>query len=133
MKSIPHAPFQRDSRLGHRKRLATVSLIAGVLILGMAAMAEAAMSEKEIAGNVEKAFGVQVLRVEPMTKNSVNKFAVTVMSPAGNRNSAYQVNTIAVDPATGNLVIQWGHGPSGHYLPAPPVSERTPPLTEFDR
>lgn len=133
MKLFEHFSSEKGFRAGYRARLATVSLMAGALLLGAATNAEAAMSQKEIAGKVEKEFGVQVLRVEPMAEDGKNMFAVTVMSPPGNRNSAYQVNTVVIDAATGNLVIRWGHGPSGHYLPAPPVSERTHPLTEFDR
>ena len=133
MKHPKYFSLEKAFRAGCRARLVTVSLMAGALLLGAVTNAGAAMSQKEIAGKVEKEFGVQVLRVEPMAEDGKNMFAVTVMSPAGNRNSAYQVNTVVVDAATGNLVIRWGHGPSGHYLPAPPVSERTHPLTAFDR
>ena len=133
MKRPKYFPLEKAFHAGYRARLATVSLMAGALLLGTVANAGAAMSQKEITGKVEREFGVQVLRVEPMAEDGKNMFAVTVMSPSGDRNSAYQVNTVVVDPVTGNLVIQWGHGSSGHYLPAPPVSERTHPLTEFDR
>ena len=93
--------------------LATVLVGA---VISLAAPASAAMSADQVAAAISEAYGVTVLRVEPMTEDGRAAYLVTIMNPGGDFNDAFQVNRIVVDAETGDLIPQFRHLPSRHRL-----------------
>ena len=91
--------------------------LAGLLVGGvvsLAAPAWAAMSADQVAAAIAEAYGVTVLRVEPMIEDDKSAYIVTIMNPGGDFNAAFQVNRIVVDAETGKLISQFRHLRSGH-------------------
>lgn len=125
MKSFKNSPYDR--------RIGMAAAVLAALILAVPTAAQAAMTKDQVAQKIEKEFKVKVLRVEPMTEDGKQVFAVTVMGSGGDWNHAFQVNTIAVDAATGQPVVQFGQFDGRLRKPAPFVGERTAPLTAEDR
>lgn len=115
-----------------RGALAAALLAAIVAIPAAAALA--AMTADQVAKKIANDYGVQVLGVETATgADGQTVFAVKVMNKGGNWNHAFQVNTIAVDPATGEPVVQYGQTGGQLRRAAPPVQDRTAPMTAADR
>ena len=99
-------------------RALTAVAIAGVA--GLAAPsppASAAMSRDEVKAEVEKTYGVAVLRMKETEIDGKPALAVTVMNKGGNDNRAFQVNTLLVNPDTGHLVPVYRALPDGYQLP----------------
>ncbi|PWC43485.1 PepSY domain-containing protein [Azospirillum sp. TSO22-1] len=69
----------------------------------------------EVKRQIEKEYGVTVLRVRDVTREDGSlAYAVTVMNPGGDRNSAFEVSTLEVDARTGKLVPQFRHAADGY-------------------
>jgi uncharacterized membrane protein YkoI len=69
----------------------------------------------EVKRQIEKEYGVTVLRVRDLTREDGSPaYAVTVMNPGGDRNSAFEVSTLEVDARTGKLVPQFRHAADGY-------------------
>lgn len=89
----------------------------GLLLLAIgSAPAMAAMSKDEIKAEVEKTYGVAVLRMREADSAGKPAFAVTVMNKGGNDNRAFQVNTLLIDPDTGHLVSSYRLLPDGQQF-----------------
>lgn len=93
--------------------LAAIVFVGGLLIAPGSTAAQGLMSESAAREQLEKDWGVQVLRVQADEQDGVAVFVVRVMNPGGNYNEAFQVNVLVVDRRTGELVPQFRHGPSG--------------------
>ena len=79
--------------------------------------AQAAQSEEQVTAQIEEAYAVKVLRVEPAEIDSRPVWMVTVMNDGGTSNAAFQVTTLAVDRESGELVPAFRHLESGYSLP----------------
>ena len=105
-------------------------LLASVVLAGMVAffpsVSEAQLSEAQVKEQLEKAYGVMVLRVRALDDQGKAAYAVTMMNPPGNFNEALQVNTIVVDRETGAPISQYRPQTSGVQLAARPRVE--PPI-----
>ena len=86
-------------------------------LLLAAGAAQAAMQPDEIKKQLEGAYPVQVLRVEPADIDGKPAFAVRVMNKAAGQNGAFGVTTLAVDAETGKLLPAFRHKASGYALP----------------
>ena len=93
-------------------RLAAAVAVGAVLAAG-AALALAAMSADQVKRQVERTFGVRVLKMRPMKDAGEAAFAVVIMNHGGDFNEAWQVNTIVVDAESGKLIRQFRHQASG--------------------
>lgn len=98
-----------------RARCWLATTLVGAMV-SLAAPAWAAMSADQVAAAIAEAYGVTVLRVEPMTEDGRAAYLVTIMNPGGDSNDAFQVNRIIVDAETGDLIRQFRHPPSRHRL-----------------
>ncbi|HLI12732.1 MAG TPA: PepSY domain-containing protein [Alphaproteobacteria bacterium] len=78
------------------------------------ASASAALSQDQIKAEIEKTYGVSVLRMKEIEVAGKPAYAVTVMNKGGNDNRAFQVNTILVDPESGHLVSAYRIMPDGY-------------------
>ena len=94
------------------RRLATAVAFGAVLAAG-AAPGLAAMSADQVKRQVERTFGVCVLKMRPMKDADGAAFAVVIMNYGGDFNEAWQVNTIVVDAESGKLIRQFRHRASG--------------------
>lgn len=92
-----------------------LAVIAG--LAAPSAPASAAMSHDEVKAEVEKTYGVTVLRMKEVAIAGTSALAVTVMNKGGNDNRAFQVNTLLIDPDTGHLVPVYRALPDGYQLP----------------
>lgn len=98
---------------------AVLAAAAVAVLLGLAASsgpAAAAMTKDEIKAEVEKNYGVKVLRMTDGEVAGQPALLVTVMNKGGNDNRAFQVNTLAIDPATGHLVPVYRVRPDGYQF-----------------
>jgi len=93
--------------------LAATVLMAGQLLAGELAVAQALLSDSAVRAKLESEWGVQVLRLVADEQDGAPVFVVRVMNPGGNYNEAFQVTVLVVDRLTGDLVPQFRHGPSG--------------------
>ena len=96
--------------------LAAIGLIGLAGLANLSAPAAAAMSNDEVKAEVEKAYGVTVLRMKEAEFSGKPALAVTVMNKGGNDNRAFQVNTLLIDPDTGRLVPVYRARPDGYQL-----------------
>ena len=96
-----------------RARCWLATALVGAMV-SLAAPAWAAMSADQVAAAIAEAYGVTVLRIEPMTKDGRAAYLVTIMNPGGDLNDAFQVNKIIVDAETGNLIGRIRHLPGRH-------------------
>ncbi len=94
-----------------RARCWLATALVGAMVF-LAAPAWAAMSADQVAAMITEAYGVTVLRVEPMTEDGRAAYLVTIMNPGGDFNEAFQVNRIVVDAETGDLISQFRHPPN---------------------
>ncbi len=94
-----------------RARCWLATALVGAMV-SLAAPAWAAMSADQVASAIAEAYGVIVLRVEPMTEDDRAAYLITIMNPGGNFNEAFQVNRIVVDAETGDLIPQFRHMPN---------------------
>ena len=98
-----------------RIRCCFATALVGAMV-SLATAAWAAMSADQVAAAIAEAYGVTVLRVEPMTEDGRAAYLVTIMNPGGDFNEAFQVNKIVVDAETGDLTPEFRHPPSRHRL-----------------
>ncbi len=91
-----------------RARCWLATALVGAMV-SLAAPAWAAMSADQVAAAIAEAYGVTVLRVEPMTEDGRAVYLVTIMIRGGDFNDAFQVNKIIVDAETGDLIRQLPH------------------------
>jgi len=110
------------------RRGARLTIAASLAIAGFAANPTLALSPEAVAGAVAQRFGVTVLRVTPIERDSKPLYSVVVMNPGGNFNEAFKATTLVVDPETGELVPQFRQENSGYDLPASP--DRQPPVDD---
>jgi hypothetical protein len=97
------------------RRIAILVLALG---LGAAAgVARADVTPDEVKQRLEKAYPVQVLKVEPTQIDGKPGFAVRVMSNDTSGNGGFGVSTLTVDAETGQLVPAFRHQTSGYILP----------------
>ena len=96
--------------------LAAIGLACLVGLDNLSAPAAAAMSKDEVKAEVEKTYGVAVLRMKETEIEGKPALAVTVMNKGGNDNRAFQVNTLLVDPDTGHLVPVYRALPDGYQF-----------------
>ena len=89
--------------------------VLAIALLFAAGAAQAA-SPDEVKQKIEKAYGVQVLKVSPADLNGKKIYDVRVMRKDGG-NGAFGVTTLAVDAETGNLVPAFRHKASGYTMP----------------
>ncbi len=112
-------------RLASRLAAATVVLAAALMIFASPA-ARAEVTAEQAAEAIAKAYGVQVLKVAPITIDGRAAWRITVMNPGGNFNDAFRVATVAVDAETGKLIPQFRHRASGYELSGAPRYETGP-------
>ncbi|MEQ8504383.1 MAG: hypothetical protein RIB80_03590 [Rhodospirillales bacterium] len=107
----------------------SVAIFLAILLIAsaIAGTASAAITAAETGQQVAKKFGVEVLRITPMTQRGRDAFVVKVMTPGGDTNSAFQINTLVIDANTGERIIQYGHEGGQQQWAAPPISHRTHP------
>jgi len=74
------------------------------------------MTKDEIKAEVEKTYGVVVLRMKEDEVAGKRALLVTVMNKGGNDNRAFQVNTLVVDPESGHLVSIYRPLPDGYQF-----------------
>lgn len=100
----------------------SVHLLAAFALAGLAGLAAlsapaaAAMSNDEVKAEVEKTYGVIVLRMKEAEFAGKPALAVTVMNKGGNDNRAFQVNTLLINPETGHLVPVYRALPDGYQF-----------------
>jgi len=95
---------------------ASAALAAATALASLAAPAAAAMTKDEIKAEVEKTYGVVVLRMKEDEVAGKPALLVTVMNKGGNDNRAFQVNTLVVDPESGHLVSIYRPLPNGYQF-----------------
>lgn len=88
------------------------------------AEAAADPAAQRMAKEIEKRFGVRVLRVERAESGGKPVYRMAVMNAGGDFNNAFAVHTLVVDPASGELLPEFRHEVSGYQPPAP--LDRTP-------
>jgi len=90
--------------------------VISILLCGISANADAAMSKRAIQAKIEKKYDANVLKM--FIGNDLGRpvYFVRVMFKGGNYNTAFQVNTIVIDANTGKRLSQFRHGPSGRQL-----------------
>ncbi len=84
---------------------AAMAVVFGATLALGATPTGAALSADQVKRQVETRYGVEVLRIKPMTEQGRSAFAVTIMNPGGAFNEAFQVNTIVIDAETGRPII----------------------------
>lgn len=99
--------------------------VVGLALLGLAlAASQSAAAEglapEQVRKAVEEAYGVTVLKAEPVETEAGPAYKVVMMNPGGDRNDAFAVNTILVDAATGRKIPAFRHRTSGYDLPEAP-------------
>jgi hypothetical protein len=92
------------------------------IVLALAALlaagpALADMTPEAVKQQIETAYPVQVLRVEPTEIDGKSAYAVRVMNRNAAENGGFAVTTLTVDPASGRLVPAFRHGVSGYSMP----------------
>ncbi len=98
--------------------------VAIVLAAGLAAgAARAAVTPDDIKRQLESAYHVEVLRVEPIELAGKPAFTVRVMKKQSGGNDAFRVTTLAVDGETGQLISAFHHRASGYALSDAPAVE----------
>ena len=98
---------------------APAALVLAAALLTPLARA-APLDETEIRRRVETAYGVKVLRIEPLPDDKAAaqlELRVKVMSTQPDANGAFGVTTLVIDAETGQPVPQFRHRPSGYDLP----------------
>jgi hypothetical protein len=93
---------------------ALLLVLAGALLVAGAAQA---MSADEVKQRLEKAYPVQVLKVEPTDIDGRPGFAVRVMNKDTRGNGGFGVTTLMVDGDSGQLVPAFRHQTSGYTVP----------------
>jgi hypothetical protein len=94
------------------------------LALGLAAgPARAAVTPDQIKKEIEKAYPVVVLHVEPTKVDGKSAYAVRVMKKSILENGGFGVTTLNVDPDTGKLIPAFRRGESGYTIPKPVAGE----------
>jgi hypothetical protein len=76
-----------------------------------------AITPDEAKQKIEKAYGVQVLKVAPTEIDGRPAFAVRAMEKDTRTNGGFGVTTLIVDAESGQLVPAFRHQPSGYTLP----------------
>jgi hypothetical protein len=94
-----------------RSLLALFALLAGTV------PALAGATPETVKQRIEKAYPVQVLRVDPTEVDGRPALAVRVMNKASGQNGGFGVTTLVVDAETGELVPAFRHRVSGYTLP----------------
>jgi hypothetical protein len=87
------------------------------LALALLAGAAAAASPEDVKASLEKAYPVQVLKVEKTDLDGKPVYAVRVMNKDTSGNGGYAVSTLLVDEATGRLIPAFRHKASGYTTP----------------
>ena len=95
---------------------ASAALAAAMALASLAAPAAAAMTKDQIKAEVEKTYGVVVLRMTEDEVAGKPALLVTVMNKGGNDNRAFQVNTLVIDPESGHLVSIYRPLPDGYQF-----------------
>jgi hypothetical protein len=90
-----------------------LALAAALLLAGTAH----AVTPDEVKQKIEKAYAVQVLKVEPTQIEDRAAFAVRVMSKDTRTNGGFGVSTLTVDAESGQLIPAFRHQASGYTLP----------------
>jgi hypothetical protein len=93
----------------------TILALAALLAAGPALAAD--LTPEAVKQQVEKAYPVQVLRVDPAEQEGKRIYSVRVMDKSGAGNGGFTVTTLIVDAASGRLLPVFRHGVSGYSVP----------------
>ena len=94
-----------------------IAMLGAAVAVAIAGTAQAGVTPDEVKQRLEKAYPVQVLKVEPTEIDGRPGFAVRVMSKDTSGNGGFGVSTLTVDAESGKLVPAFRHETSGYTLP----------------
>jgi hypothetical protein len=93
------------------------SLLTAALLLATAGAAAAATPD-EVKKQIESAYPVQVLKVQPTEIDGRQAYAVRVMNKEVTQNGGLGIATLLVDAESGRPIPAFRHEVSGYTLPA---------------